>query len=94
MSVRISSASAAAAPVSAAGAQTRSRVAIVARAPPMSQRSRSNKDSTGLRWGIGVRNLTDARDPRDVYNNITSPNFEHFVGYQHRVIEINVDTGE
>ena len=47
-----------------------------------------------LRWGIGVRNLTDARDPRDVYNNITSPNFEHFVGYQHRVIEINVDTGE
>jgi hypothetical protein len=47
-----------------------------------------------LRWGIGVRNLTDARDPRDVYNNITSPNFGHFVGYQHRVLEINVDTGE
>ena len=47
-----------------------------------------------LRWGIGVRNLTDTRDPRDVYNNITSPNFGHFVGYQHRVIEINVDTGE
>ncbi len=47
-----------------------------------------------LRWGIGVRNLTDTRDPRDVYNNITSPNFAHFVGYQHRVIEINVDTGD
>lgn len=47
-----------------------------------------------LRWGIGVRNVTDALDPRDVYNNITSPNFAHFVGYQHRVIEINVDTGE
>jgi len=47
-----------------------------------------------LRWGIGVRNLTDTSDPRDVYNNITSPNFAHFVGYQHRVIEINVDTGE
>jgi len=47
-----------------------------------------------LRWGIGVRNLTDVRDPRDVYNNITSPNFGHFVGYQHRVIEVNVDTGD
>ncbi|TAM82575.1 MAG: TonB-dependent receptor [Acidobacteria bacterium] len=47
-----------------------------------------------LRWGIGVRNLTDARDPRDVYNNITSPNFGHFVGFQHRVIEVDVDTGE
>lgn len=47
-----------------------------------------------LRWGIGVRNLTNARDARDVYNNITSPNFGHFVGFQHRVIEVNVDTGE
>ena len=47
-----------------------------------------------LRWGIGVRNLTDARDPRDVYNNVTSPNYGHFVGFQHRVIEINVDLGE
>lgn len=47
-----------------------------------------------LRWGIGVRNLTDARDARDVYNNITSPNFGHFVGFQHRVIEVDVDTGE
>jgi hypothetical protein len=47
-----------------------------------------------LRWGIGVRNLTDARDPRDVYNNVRSPNYGHFVGFQHRVIEINVDLGE
>ncbi|HEV2245192.1 MAG TPA: hypothetical protein VGW37_00950, partial [Terriglobia bacterium] len=47
-----------------------------------------------LRWGLGVRNLTDARDARDVYNNITSPNFGHFVGFQHRVIEVDVDTGE
>lgn len=47
-----------------------------------------------LRWGIGVRNLTNARDPRDVYNNITSPNFGDFVGFQHRVLEINVDTGQ
>jgi len=47
-----------------------------------------------LRWGIGVRNLTNTSNPRDVYNNIASPNFAHFVGYQHRVIEVNVDTGE
>jgi Carboxypeptidase regulatory-like domain/TonB-dependent Receptor Plug Domain len=47
-----------------------------------------------LRWGIGVRNLTNARDPRDVYNNTTSPYYGSFVGFQHRVIEINVDTGE
>jgi hypothetical protein len=47
-----------------------------------------------LRWGIGVRNLTNARDPRDVFSNITSPNFGQFVGFQHRVIELNVDTGQ
>jgi len=46
-----------------------------------------------LRWGIGVRNLTDTSNPRDVYNNITSPYFDHFVGFQHRVLEFNVDTG-
>ena len=47
-----------------------------------------------LRWGIGVRNLTNTSDPRDVYNNIASPYYGSFVGFQHRVIEINVDTGE
>ncbi len=46
-----------------------------------------------LRWGIGVRNLTNTTNPRDVYNNVTSPYFNHFVGFQHRVIELNVDTG-
>ena len=47
-----------------------------------------------LRWGIGVRNLTNATDPRDVYNNVTSPYYGSFVGFQHRVLEINVDTGD
>lgn len=46
-----------------------------------------------LRWGIGFHNATNALDPLAVYNNIASPNFEHFVGFQHRVIDINVDTG-
>ncbi|HUX10530.1 MAG TPA: TonB-dependent receptor plug domain-containing protein, partial [Terriglobia bacterium] len=47
-----------------------------------------------LRWGIGVRNLTNTSNPRDVFNNIASPYFGQFVGFQHRVIEINVDTGQ
>jgi hypothetical protein len=47
-----------------------------------------------LRWGIGVRNLTNTSNPRDVYNNIASPYYGSFVGFQHRVIEINVDTGQ
>jgi Carboxypeptidase regulatory-like domain len=46
-----------------------------------------------LRWGIGVRNATNATDPLAVYNNIASPYFGHFVGFQHRIIEVNVDTG-
>jgi len=47
-----------------------------------------------LRWGIGFHNATNALDPLAVYNNIASPNFGHFVGYQHRVIDINVDAGQ
>lgn len=47
-----------------------------------------------LRWGIGFHNATNALDPLEIYNNIASPNFGHFVGYQHRVIDINVDAGD
>ncbi len=46
-----------------------------------------------LRWGIGFHNATNALDPLSVYNNIASPYFGHFVGFQHRVIDFNVDTG-
>lgn len=46
-----------------------------------------------LRWGVGFHNATNALDPLAVYNNIASPYFGHFVGFQHRVIDINVDTG-
>ncbi|MCL5005041.1 MAG: carboxypeptidase regulatory-like domain-containing protein [Acidobacteria bacterium] len=46
-----------------------------------------------LRWGIGFHNATNALDPLAVYNNIASPYYGHFVGFQHRVIDINVDTG-
>ena len=47
-----------------------------------------------LRWGVAVFNTSNALDPLAVYNNVTSPNFGHFVGYQHRVYQINVDTGQ
>lgn len=47
-----------------------------------------------FRVGIGVRNATDHANPRDVFNNINSPFFGSFLGFQHRVIEINFDTGE
>lgn len=46
-----------------------------------------------LRWGIGFHNATNALDPLAVYNNIASPYYGHFVGFQHRVIDINVDAG-
>ncbi len=46
-----------------------------------------------LRWGIGFHNATNNLNPLAVYNNIASPYFGHFVGFQHRVIDINVDTG-
>lgn len=48
---------------------------------------------TKLRWGIGFHNATNALDPLAVYNNIASPYYRHFVGFQHRVIDINVDAG-
>lgn len=40
-----------------------------------------------FRGAIAVYNVTDHTNPRDVYNNITSPFFGHFVGFQHRSIE-------
>ncbi len=44
-----------------------------------------------LEWGIGFHNATNALDPLAVYNNIASPYYGHFVGFQHRVIDINVN---
>ena len=48
---------------------------------------------TKLRWGIGLHNATNNLNPLAIYNNIASPYYGHFVGFQHRVIDINVDTG-
>jgi hypothetical protein len=37
-----------------------------------------------LRGILRVYNVTNHQNPRDVYNNVTSPDFGHFAGFQHR----------
>ena len=44
-----------------------------------------------LRIGIYMLNATNHDNPHDVYNNVTSPVFGHFVGFQHRVDGILID---
>ncbi len=44
-----------------------------------------------LRGAIGVFNVTNHLNPRDVYNNVTSPYFGHFAGPQHRTFEPFLD---
>ena len=40
-----------------------------------------------LRGAFAVYNITDHSNPRDVYSDIASPYFGHFVGFQHRALE-------
>jgi hypothetical protein len=44
-----------------------------------------------IRGALAVYNLTNHTNPRDVYNNVTSPNFGHFVGLQHRMFDTDLD---
>ena len=44
-----------------------------------------------LRIGIYELNATNHLNPADVFNNVTSPVFGHFVGYQHRVTGMLID---
>ena len=44
-----------------------------------------------LRGAIGAFNVTNHLNPRDVYNNVTSPYFGHFAGPQHRTFEPFLD---
>jgi len=44
-----------------------------------------------LRGAIGAYNVTNHLNPRDVYNNVTSPYFGHFAGPQHRTYEPFID---
>jgi len=43
-----------------------------------------------LTGALTVFNLTNHLNPRDVYNNIDSPYFNHFVGFQHRFFDTQV----
>jgi hypothetical protein len=40
-----------------------------------------------LRGALTILNVTNHANPRDVFNNITSPFFGHFVGFQHRAFD-------
>jgi len=44
-----------------------------------------------FRLGVAVFNLTNHLNPLDVYSNIASPFFNHFVGFQHRVFDASFD---
>ncbi len=44
-----------------------------------------------MRGALTVLNLTNHSNPRDVFNNVTSPIFGHFVGFQHRSFETALD---
>ncbi|MGD0226218.1 MAG: carboxypeptidase regulatory-like domain-containing protein [Terriglobia bacterium] len=44
-----------------------------------------------LRGAIGIYNVTNHLNPRDVYNNVSSPYFGHFAGPQHRTFEPFLD---
>jgi hypothetical protein len=44
-----------------------------------------------FRIGIYSLNVTNHLNPRDVYNNISSPVFGHFVGFEHRVTGMLID---
>jgi hypothetical protein len=44
-----------------------------------------------LRGALTIFNLTNNANPRDVYNNVTSPYFNHFVGFQHLFFDSQLD---
>lgn len=43
-----------------------------------------------LRGALTVVNLTNHDNPRDVYNNVTSPIFGHYAGFQHTFLDTNL----
>jgi len=51
----------------------------------------SSKKNRRVRIGLYTINLTNHSNPLDVYSNITSPYFGHFVGFQHRVNGFVID---
>jgi hypothetical protein len=50
-----------------------------------------NMKNRKLRFGVYSINLTNHSNALDVYNNVTSPYFGHFVGFQHRINGFVID---
>jgi len=44
-----------------------------------------------MRGSLTIFNLSDHSNPRDVFDNTSSPNFGHFVGNQHRLFDGTLD---
>jgi len=44
-----------------------------------------------FRGSVRIFNVTNHANPRDVYNNITSPSFGHYAGFQHRFFDLSLD---
>jgi hypothetical protein len=44
-----------------------------------------------MRVSVSLFNLTNHSNPRDVYNNVTSPYFRQFAGFQHRLYDGYLD---
>jgi hypothetical protein len=44
-----------------------------------------------IRGALNIYNLTNRLNPRDVYNNVTSPHYGHLAGPQHRFLDPFVD---
>jgi hypothetical protein len=44
-----------------------------------------------MRGSLTVFNLSNHSNPRDVFNNTSSPYFGHFVGNQHRFLDSSLD---
>ena len=44
-----------------------------------------------MRGSLTIFNLSNHSNPRDVFNNVSSPYFGHFVGNQHRFLDSALD---
>jgi hypothetical protein len=44
-----------------------------------------------MRGSLTVFNLSNHTNPRDVFDNVSSPNYGHFVGNQHRFLDTSLD---
>ncbi len=44
-----------------------------------------------FRGSLRIFNVTNHSNPRDVYNNITSPIFRHYEGFQHQFFDVALD---